>query len=133
MVMEDNEQPSASIVEASASQVAERSLWDLSRDEQRILIITFVGGLASIVVGACVIGGAIGIARSLRTDHYPLNDQFIGTATVTLIIAVFVIYRLRAGAEYKPLLRLMLIVMVPVAVLLAMFLLAWIGLAAGIH
>jgi hypothetical protein len=69
----------------------------------------------------------------LRADHYPLNDQFIGTATVTLIIAVFVIYWLRAGAEYKPLLRLMLIVMVPVAVLLAMFLLAWIGLAAGIH
>jgi hypothetical protein len=65
MVMEDNEQPSASIVEASAPQVAQRSLWDLSRDEQRILIITFVGGLASIVVDACVIGGAIGIARSL--------------------------------------------------------------------
>ena len=51
--MEDDEQPSATSTAASAPQVAERPLWDLNREEQRVLIITFVGGLASIVAGVC--------------------------------------------------------------------------------
>jgi hypothetical protein len=42
---------------------AERPLWSLSRDEQRLLMITFVGGLGSIVAGAGMIGVAIVLAR----------------------------------------------------------------------
>jgi hypothetical protein len=41
----------------------DRLLWSLNRDEQRLLWITFVRGLASILVGAAVIGGAIAVAR----------------------------------------------------------------------
>lgn len=67
MVMEDdNEQPPAPIRQASAPLAVERPLWEMSRDEQRLLIITFVGGLASIVAGACVIGGPIALVRALN-------------------------------------------------------------------
>lgn len=70
MVMEDNEQPPAPVTEASAPQVVERPLWELSRDEKRVLIITFVGGLASIVAGACFIGGAIAMAPASENDRF---------------------------------------------------------------
>jgi len=79
MAFEDNEQLPAPIPEASAPKVAERSLWKLSRDEQRILMITFVGGLASIVVGACVIGGLIALARALKAARLPLDYLAIVT------------------------------------------------------
>jgi type III secretory pathway component EscS len=73
MVMEDNEQPPVPITEASAPQVEDRPLWDLSRDDQRVLIITFVGGLASLVAGASVIGGAIALVQGLRAIHHTLG------------------------------------------------------------
>lgn len=41
----------------------DRSVWWLSRDDQRLLWITFAGGLASILVGAGLIGLAITFAR----------------------------------------------------------------------
>jgi len=49
----------------------DRPLWSLSRDEQRILAITFVGGLASIIIGAAVIGASIALAR--WADHQDLQ------------------------------------------------------------
>jgi hypothetical protein len=41
----------------------DRPVWSLSRDEQRTLAITFVGGLASIIIGAGVIGASIALGR----------------------------------------------------------------------
>lgn len=40
----------------------DRPLWKLDLNEQRILLTTFLGGLASIIVGACFIGLAIALA-----------------------------------------------------------------------
>ena len=94
MVMEDDEQPPGPITEASAPQVVERPLWKLSRDEQRILIITFVGGLASIVAGVCVVGGAIALGRGLRAIHVPLYVLVFFTAVYSFL-AVWGVYLLR--------------------------------------
>lgn len=41
----------------------EQPFWVLSRGEQRVLLITFVGGVDSIVVAVLIVGGAIAIAR----------------------------------------------------------------------
>ena len=95
MVMEDNEQPPAPITEASAPEAVERPLWELSRDEQRLLIITFVGGLASIVAGACVIGGAIALVRALKPTHFLLGSLAFGTAVYIVIVVLVAKARLR--------------------------------------
>jgi hypothetical protein len=52
----------------------DRPLWSLSRDEQRILAITFVGGLASIILAAGIIGAAIALGRWFR--HQNLEGGF---------------------------------------------------------
>lgn len=41
--------------------------WELPADEWRLLMITFVGGLASIVVGAGLIGAALALDRVSRS------------------------------------------------------------------
>jgi hypothetical protein len=49
----------------------QRPLWKLDRGEQRVLFVTFVGGVASIVVAAMV-GGAIALGhvyRNLNARH----------------------------------------------------------------
>src|SRR3974377_1949212 len=96
MVMEDNEQLPAPSTEASAPQVVERPLWELSRDEQRELTIAFVGGLTSVVVGAAVIGGAIAMVRGFRALHYPLGFLIIFTA-VYIFTAVWGVYARRSA------------------------------------
>ena len=130
MVMEDNEQPPASIVEASAPKVAERPLWQLSRDEQRVLIITFVGGLASIAAGACVIGGAIALSRWVRAQHIPLVALILLTALYISSMIWGASLRRRSS---KPWPRHLFIMWLGMFVGLSMLLLAWIGFAAGIH
>lgn len=96
--MEDNEQPPAPIREASAPEVVERPLWVLSRDEQRVLIITFVGGLASVVAGVCVIGGALALVRGLRAIHLSLGLLAYSTA-VYIFAVVLGFYTRRRGPE----------------------------------
>jgi hypothetical protein len=134
--MEDNEHPPAPAMEASAPEVVERPLWQLSRDEQRVLIITFVGGLASIVAGASVIGGAIALVRWQRGQHLPHPLGFlIGATAVSICLAVYDVYNRHRAARlpvrFKPpsYLYMWLVFWPPVFV----FLLVWIGLAAGIH
>jgi len=53
---------------------AERPLWRLNRDEQRVLLITFVGGFVSIIVGACILGLAITIARNTELHQMRRNQ-----------------------------------------------------------
>jgi hypothetical protein len=55
----------------SASVPEERPLWKLDRGEQRILLITFVGGVGSIIVGAFFIGIAIALGRALAHHMQP--------------------------------------------------------------
>ena len=42
----------------------DRPLWKLSQDERRILLITVVGGFASVLLGAAAIGLAVALART---------------------------------------------------------------------
>jgi hypothetical protein len=131
MVMEEHEQPPASIREASAPQVAERPLWELSRDEQRVLIITFVGGLTSIVAGVCIVGGAIALVRGLRAIHYPPGWLLFWAAAY--IFAMAYITSCFRGWRRRPWPGYVLIGSLLVLVTFAIFLLALIGMAAGIH
>ncbi len=129
--MEDNEQQPAAITEASTPQAVERPLWVLSRDDQRVLFITFVGGLASIIVSACVIGGAIAVARAEKASHYPLFDQTFGTVAWVVGTAVIVIANrgLIPGSRER-FGRFWLLVWYGLS---SIYLLSWIGMAAGIH
>jgi len=55
--------------EASAATAnAAGSPWALSAAEWRLLVITLVGGVGSIVAAAFIIGGALTIAQSVRNE-----------------------------------------------------------------
>jgi hypothetical protein len=123
--MEDDEQPPASSTEASAPQ----GLWGMSRDERRLLMITFVGGLASIVAGVCVVGAAIALVRGMRAIHIPLGYL----VAFTLVYASFLIWITQFRRKPGPMPMVSLILWLLIYVALAICLLAWIGLAAGIH
>jgi hypothetical protein len=130
MVMEDNEQPPAPSTEASAPRVEERPLWEFSRDEHRVLIITFVGGVASIVVGASVIGGAIALVRAIKPAHSLLVFLIFITAVYILVVVLAAIawnHWRRPGPRVAGISWLL------AWVGLSILLLVWIGLAAGIH
>jgi hypothetical protein len=46
----------------------DRPLWKLSRDETRMLLITVVGGFASVLLSAAAIGIAVALARNEPKD-----------------------------------------------------------------
>ena len=134
MVMEGNEQPPAPITEASTPQVVERPLWELSRDEQRVLIITFIGGLASVVAGACVIGAAIALVRAVK-PHYGLMATLI-IFTPLYFIAMAWSFNVRRRRRGRRPLRMdmdLFILWLILCLVLFILLLVWIGIAAGIH
>ena len=71
----------------SAPAPEERPIWKLDRSEQRILLITFVGGVASIVVAAGIIGGAIANAR--RLNNFPHKTElWIAIGSYAAVFAV---------------------------------------------
>ena len=122
---------------------AERTLWQLSRDEQRVLIITFAGGLASILVGAVVLGGAVALAHYEETGN-SLSSLAFGTGLAVALTAlctavVLIMARLRRrGRRGEQLIAtvlgvMYLILLMPLALLLCLIILTWIGIAAGIH
>ncbi len=140
MVMEDNEQPLAPIMGASAPQVVERPLWVLSRDEQRVLIITFVGGLASIVAGAIFIAAAIALGRIY--GHWNPSLPWSAGGLLALLIVGFLAGPLtrQAFRDKQPgkpfanaLRRLAQVVLGTVFLIIVLQVLALIGLAAGLH
>lgn len=59
----------------------ESELWELSADEKRLLLITFVGGLASIVLGAVMIGAALALTRWEAHRH----PDMLNLAMVTVL------------------------------------------------
>jgi hypothetical protein len=109
----------------------ERRLWNLNRDEQQILLITFAAGVGSIVVGAALVGLAIAFARweaAYNEDQF----TFLGWATVVITALFPLVIKIRARIKPidKPPFTFLLISM---CVMDAVLLLVWIGLAAGIH
>ena len=114
---------------------AERPLWKLDRGEQRVLLITFVGGVASIVTAACVIGGAIAADRALaRVQHGHINWVTEATDTgILLVIGVGTLFLTRRRHRTEGMDWTSVFGAVVYGLLLAFSLLIWIGLAAGIH
>jgi hypothetical protein len=103
------------------------SLWPLSPEEQRNLFITFVGGLGSIVVGACIIGIAIAFDRL----EYRMGATPFTLMLATLLGAPLLAFGvfLRFAEKGSRFVRICFPLYVMAAVL---FILAWIGIAAGV-
>jgi hypothetical protein len=115
----------------------EQPLWKLDRGEKRVLFITFVGGLASLIAAAVIIGGGIALAHAwFGLKSHTAAGNVVGT--VTLIVAILVVVGLpisvRVLQNGKRLARSVAWVVIWVAVLYsAVVSLAVIGLAAGVH
>jgi hypothetical protein len=111
--------------------------WMLSAAEWRLLVITFVGGLGSIVAGACVVGGAIAIARRLGTEDLAGWAQVTVLAAFLGIVGVTLAREIRRRADISDRARLVFSVAIWAtlavwSVLTAMVLMVWIGVAAGV-
>lgn len=112
----------------------------LSPEEWRLLAITFVGGLASIIVGACILAGAVGTARLVeRLQGFSLWWLALITALAALGLALFgllVIYpEVTSARKRRMQQRFRLFSALNTAgwaVLLTVLLLAWIGILTGI-
>jgi hypothetical protein len=120
---------------------AKRPLWRLSRDEQRVLIITFVGSLGSILVGAVVLGAAVAFARHEQKLN-SLSSLAKSTGGSVLLMAFlgamfFMSARFRregaARVIWTGFSAIFLIFLVPVALLVLILMLTWVGIATGIH
>jgi hypothetical protein len=122
----------------------ERPLWTLTIDERRILLITFVGGLGSIVIGACILGGAVALARYVEKTPGSLSDVVMVTVYGAFGTGVygwgFLQVRrgkLLSGLQVSKFTRSALTILffgstVGCALALTLALLAWVGLAAGV-
>jgi uncharacterized membrane protein len=112
-----------------------RPPWALSPAESRLLVITFAGGLASIVAAACVIGGAIAFDR---TQRHNLGNWAVVTAAVLLIAVATPFVTSRNLKRARPglpglIVRFYVWVAVLSAIILVGFvLLLWVGIAAGV-
>jgi hypothetical protein len=113
-----------------------RPLWQLSRDEQRVLLITFVGGLASIMVGAALVGVAFVLAHYEQKIHpqnwftFGLTTGILVAMTVLLFVAHWTIPRPDRGAVYR---RALALVDTLVALSWCICILWLVGVVAGIH
>jgi len=115
--------------------MTDKPLGGLSAQEQRALVITFVGGFGSIIAGAAVLGGALALARFALRHH--LNFDYL--AQLTLFVFM-VVYTMVCSVGYfwwrhrSPLGRGTTIVIagIPVAAF-AVLALMWIGIAAGVR
>lgn len=122
---------------------AERPLWQLNHDEQRILIITFVGSLASIVTGAVIIGGAIALVHSEKGLSLSSLVSTTGLAVLLTAMSAVMVLVVRKGKFVKlwksdsPIRTVLGTIYLGMLVLSALGLiftiLTWIGVAAGIH
>lgn len=56
---------------------AVRPVWSLTRDEQRVLAITFVGGLASIIAGVMIVGLSLALLRYLERPRGHATASFL--------------------------------------------------------
>jgi hypothetical protein len=129
--------PEAADKSEEAPQPSERALWELDRGELRALLITFAGGVASIVAAALIIGGAIAIARR-ATGGTGSWAAFTWSMGVFFVLAVIYATRTLRGGAHPPG-RVRLVVGMVLGIfsvgcfgLLALGMLVLIGIAAGI-
>jgi hypothetical protein len=109
----------------------ERSIWKLDSSEQRQLVIAFVGGLGSIIVGACVLGIAAVLARDEERGQ---GFTLIGLLGYTSTLGTLIIVTLGGLRSERHLFRrISQIALIVLALLLTLMVLVWIGIAAGLH
>ena len=107
----------------------EKSRWELTPEEWRTLVITFIGGLASIVVGACVIGAALAFSRWWNHGNTIKNWPVSVWLTISCPAASAVIFYFWKKNKKQ---RLLFGLMVLNVLLSTLILLVWIGIAAGV-
>lgn len=105
----------------------ERPVWALSREDQRLLWVTFIGGVASFIVGAVIIGVAIALARYFATNRAILAFITLGTTVVSVVIPY--IQARRRGVSMWSLTSPWVF---PIQAVAVACLIIWIGVAAGI-
>jgi len=122
-----------------------RPLWKLDRSEQRVLFVTFVGGVASILAAAFLVGMAISLGRILASakPHTTAGTEVTWFCFITAIMAVLVWVEatLRHKVNRKPRLSGFRrffesadwVIMSVLILWLSVMVLTLIGLAAGIH
>jgi hypothetical protein len=107
--------------------MTEKPRWELTPEDWRTLIITFVGGVASIIVGAGLLGAALALAhwqtQGVRSGHW------IGLVLSTVGIWTLTVGRL---GFHKPKDRWDVLLTGSLALFAAILLLTWIGIAAGV-
>lgn len=67
----------------------ERPLWVLTTEEWRVLLITFAGGLGSIVVGAGMLGCALALAWHMERSRGPIWGLALATGVCAVGAAVY--------------------------------------------
>lgn len=110
--------------ETAGSKPAERSVWSLSRDEQRLLWITFAGGLGSILAGVLLVGSAIAFDRDVNQESKVPHAVLVLDAFFTLSFILMIIAGYRRGQRWRIALY---------GFGFAYCMMIWLGLAAGIH
>ena len=106
-------------------------MWELSADEKRLLVITTVGGLASILLGAAIIGAALAL---VRVEHGNGSGLVTGTVGLVLLLVAALWYsgkwQGKVRLKWSSVTRWVL----PgfYALLVCVVILWWIGLAAGV-
>jgi hypothetical protein len=110
--------------------------WVLSAADWRLLVVTFIGGLGSIVAAACVVGGAISLARRVGKAG-GLGGWGLVTVWALILTAVALTASIRTARI--PLFRddpmitfLRRSINVTASLVVALALMVWIGVAAGI-
>jgi hypothetical protein len=120
----------------------DRPFWSLSREDQRLLWVTFVGGVASFIVGAVIIGAAIGLARVSRAAGFELLAVSTGIFGFGSLVCVFFFWVWLHQVPLQERRRLrrvkrwhywyLLVTGVLFFVVESALILIWIGLGAGI-
>jgi hypothetical protein len=122
-------------------------LWRLDRGEQRLLFVTFVGGAASFVVGAAIVGTAIAVGRAFAnaSKHTAAVNHAVEIFLASLGVLVaagvgarFVTHHANNYRKYRPAVDRAVLgvgfIMAGAAALLGIIVvLAVIGIAAGVH
>jgi hypothetical membrane protein len=102
----------------------QRNQW--SPEDWRILMITFVGGLASILVGAAMLGLAVILARKEQPGNDASTWFFFVAFPIVLLIGWVWWLRERNKKWYDYL------ALCSLGAILVIVILTWIGVAAGI-
>jgi hypothetical protein len=112
--------------------MTDRPRWGFTPEDWRLLAITFIGGLASILAGAALIGISIAIARSFEV-HSWLDWVLLIVGTIIAVglqIGTLTIVIPKDVEGMTPRVRILLLVMS--VSLSSVVVLGWIGLAVGI-